>query len=284
MKFYVLLRRMKKSRLFMTGFILLVLVMIICGTSSLWVHWNSTEANLRTRLLRPDWFASGLEGNPFGTDPLGRDVLTRLLEGGWVSLQITFTVTVIAMTLGAIVGLISGYYGGILDMVIMRICDALRAVPQLLLAICVVAMIGPSMFTLIFALTATSWIATARLVRSQVLGLKNREFIQASRVLGASTKRIIWKELFPNTITQLMIAASGHFGGTILVETSLSYLGMGVPVPTPSWGNMITDGRQYLSSSPWIVIAPGVALMITVLAFNFLGDGLRDVLDPKNTN
>jgi len=114
--------------------------------------------------------------------------------------------------------------------------------------------------------------------------MKNKEFVLASKVLGADTKRILWKEIFPNTITQLMIAASGHFGGTILVETSLSYLGMGVPVPTPSWGNMITDGRQYLSSAPWIVIAPGIALMITVLAFNFLGDGLRDVLDPKNNN
>ena len=284
MKFYVVLRRMKKSRMFMIGFFLLFLVILICWTSSLWVHWGSTEANLRLRLIEPDWFESGLRGHPFCTDPLGRDVLTRLLEGGWVSLKISFTVTVIAMSFGAFIGLITGYYGGIIDMIVMRICDALRALPQLLLAICIVAVVGPSMFTLVFALTATSWVGTARIVRSMVLGMKNTEFISASRVLGASTNRIIWKEIFPNTVTQLMIAASGHFGGTILVETSLSYLGMGVPVPTPSWGNMITDGRQYLSSAPWVVIAPGIALMITVLAFNFLGDGLRDVLDPKNTN
>jgi ABC-type dipeptide/oligopeptide/nickel transport system permease subunit len=282
MKIDTVIRKMKKSRLFMIGFLLLVIVIIICGSSSLWVHWNSQESNLRLRLIEPDYFASGLKGHPFGTDPLGRDVLTRLFEGGWVSLKITFTVTIISMALGAVVGLITGYFGGIVDMVIMRICDILKAVPQLMLAICVVAVVGPSMFTLIFALTATGWVATARLVRSVVLGMKNQEFISASKVLGASTKRILWKELFPNTITQLMIAASGHFGGTILVETSLSYLGMGVPVPTPSWGNMITDGRQYLSSAPWVVIAPGIALMITVLAFNFLGDGLRDVLDPKN--
>jgi ABC-type dipeptide/oligopeptide/nickel transport system permease subunit len=282
MKIDTAVRKMKKSRLFMIGFLLLVIVIIICGSSSLWVHWNSQESNLRLRLIEPDFFASGLKGHPFGTDPLGRDVLTRLFEGGWVSLKITFTVTIISMALGAVVGLITGYFGGIVDMVIMRICDILKAVPQLMLAICVVAVVGPSMFTLIFALTATGWVATARLVRSVVLGMKNQEFISASKVLGASTERILWKEVFPNTITQLMIAASGHFGGTILVETSLSYLGMGVPVPTPSWGNMITDGRQYLSSAPWVVIAPGIALMITVLAFNFLGDGLRDVLDPKN--
>jgi ABC-type dipeptide/oligopeptide/nickel transport system permease subunit len=151
-------------------------------------------------------------------------------------------------------------------------------------AICVVAIIGTSMSTLIFTLSATGWVATARLVRSAVLGMKNQEFVSASRVLGASTNRILWKELFPNTLTQLMIAASGHFGGTILVETNLSYLGMGVTPPTPSWGNLISDGRDYLSQAPWVVIAPGVALMITVLAFNFLGDGIRDVFDPKNVD
>jgi ABC-type dipeptide/oligopeptide/nickel transport system permease subunit len=284
MKLRTAVRKMRKSRLFMIGFILLVLVILICGTSFYWVHWDSQGSNLRTRLIEPDFFVSGLDGHPFGTDPLGRDVLTRLFEGGWVSLKITFTVTVISMALGAAVGLVTGYFGGIVDMIIMRICDIIKAVPQLMLAICVVAVVGPSMFTLIFALTATGWVATARLVRSVVLGMKNQEFISASRVLGAGTGRILLKELFPNTVTQLMIAASGHFGGTILVETSLSYLGMGVPVPTPSWGNMITDGRQYLSSAPWVVIAPGIALMITVLAFNFLGDGLRDVLDPKNNS
>jgi ABC-type dipeptide/oligopeptide/nickel transport system permease subunit len=284
MKLDTFFRRSRKSKLFMIGFFLLALVIIVCGTSTWWVHWRSADSNLRQRLIRPDWFAAGLAGHPFGTDPLGRDALTRLFEGGWVSLKITFTVTVISMTLGAFVGLVTGYFGGIVDMIIMRICDVLKAVPQLMMAICVVAVVGPSMFTLVFALTATGWVATARLVRSQVLGMKNKEFISASKVLGAGTGRILWKELFPNTVTQLMVSASGHFGGTILVETSLSYLGMGVPVPTPSWGNMITDGRQYLSSAPWVVIAPGVALMITVLAFNFLGDGLRDVLDPKNTN
>jgi ABC-type dipeptide/oligopeptide/nickel transport system permease subunit len=284
MKAATVLRRMRKSRLFMIGSSLLILMLIVCGTSSLWVQWDSGVSNLRTRLLKPDWFSDGLKGNPFGTDPLGRDVLTRLFEGGWISLRITFTVTIISMSMGALVGLVTGYFGGIVDLVIMRICDIFKAVPQLMMAIVVVAVVGANMFTLIFTLTATGWVATARLVRSQVLKMKNQEFILASQVLGASTKRILWKELFPNTLTQLMISASGHFGGTILVETSLSYLGMGVPVPTPSWGNMISDGRQYLSSAPWVVIAPGIALMITVLAFNFVGDGLRDALDPKNNN
>jgi len=276
-------RKMWKSKLFMIGASMLVLLVLICATSGLWIKWSPTTSSLRSRLIAPDWFGNGgLSGHPFGTDPLGRDVLTRLLQGGWVSLKITFMVTIIAMTLGAIVGLVSGYFGGIIDMIVMRISDMLLAIPQLLLAIVVVSVLGPSMFNLVFTLSATSWVATARLVRSVVLNMKHQEFISASRVLGAPTSRIILKELFPNTITQMMIAASGHFGGTILVETNLSYLGMGVPIPNPSWGNLISDGRQYIAAAPWVVIAPGIALMLTVLGFNFLGDGIRDVFDPKN--
>ena len=284
MKLSTGLRRMRKSKLFMIGFCLLVVIVAACFTSRWWVVWDSEESNLLTRLAAPDWFANGLKGHPFGCDPLGRDMLTRLFEGGWVSLKITFIVTIISMFMGAAVGLICGYYGGKIDMVIMRFCDVLQAIPQLMLAICVVAVMGTSMVNLIFTLSATGWVATARLVRATVLGMKGKEFVSASRVLGASGTRILWKELFPNTITPLMISASGHFGGTILVETSLSYLGMGVPVPTPSWGNLISDGRTYITSAPWVVIAPGIALMLTVLAFNFMGDGIRDVFDPKNTN
>ena len=284
MKLSTILRRMRKSKLFVIGASLLFVIVAVCFTSRWWVKWDSETSNLMTRLAPPDWFAGGLSGHPFGCDPLGRDMLTRLFEGGWVSLKITFLVTVISMFLGAAVGLVSGYYGGKIDMVIMRFCDVLQAIPQLMLAICVVAVMGTSMGNLIFTLSATGWVATARLVRATVLGMKNKEFISASKVLGASGTRILWKELFPNTITPLMISASGHFGGTILVETSLSYLGMGVPVPTPSWGNLISDGRTYITSAPWVVIAPGIALMLTVLAFNFMGDGIRDIFDPKNTN
>lgn len=284
MKLSTVLRRMRKSKLFLIGFGLLFVIVAACFTSRWWVQWDSETSNLLTRLAPPDYFADGLSGHPFGCDPLGRDLLTRLFEGGWVSLKITFLVTAISMTMGAAVGLVSGYYGGKVDMVIMRFCDVLQAVPQLMLAICVVAVMGTSMVNLIFTLSATGWVGTARLVRATVLGMKNKEFISASKVLGASGTRILWKELFPNVITPLMISASGYFGGTILVETSLSYLGMGVPVPTPSWGNLISDGRTYITSAPWVVIAPGIALMLTVLAFNFMGDGIRDIFDPKNTN
>lgn len=282
MKLSTVLRRMRKSKMFMIGLILLIVMILLCATSKMWVQWDPEVGSLRDRHVSPDWFENGLQGHPLGTDSLGRDILSRLFVGGWMSLKISFVVTLISMFLGALVGLVCGYYGGVVDMILMRICDVLAAIPQLLMAICIVAVLGSSMGILIFTLTVTGWINTARLVRSAVLSMKNKEFISASRVLGASTNRILWKELFPNTITQLMIAASGHFGGTILVETSLSYLGMGVAPPTPSWGNMISDGRAYLSSAPWVVVLPGIALALTVLGFNFLGDGIRDVFDPKN--
>lgn len=285
MKFSTILRKMRKSTLFMIGFSLMIIIVLLCATASQWTNWDPIVSKLTLRLKPPDWFANGgLAGHPLGTDPLGRDVLTRLLVGGWTSLRIAFIVTMISMTIGTVIGLITGYFGGIVDLVIMRICDVLMSIPNLILAIVIVAVLGSSMFNLIFTLSAVGWVSTARLVRSVVLRMKHQEFIAASKILGASTPRILFKEVFPNTITQLMIAASSYFGGTILVETNLSYLGMGVPIPQPSWGNMISDGRQYLAAAPWVVMAPGVALMLTVLAFNFIGDGIRDVFDPKNKN
>lgn len=285
MKFSTILRKMRKSTLFMIGFSTLMVILLLTATSTEWTQWSSTVSKLLDRLKPPDWFANGgLSGHPLGTDPLGRDVLTRLLEGGWTSLQIAFIVTLLSMSMGTFIGLITGYFGGIVDMIIMRICDVLASIPSLMLAVCVVAVLGTSMTNLIFTLSVVGWVSTSRLVRSVVLRMKHQEFISASKVLGASTWRILWKELFPNTVTQLLIAASSYFGGTILVETNLSYLGMGVPIPQPSWGNMISDGRNYLAAAPWVVMAPGVALMLTVLAFNFIGDGIRDVFDPKNRN
>lgn len=284
MKISTLLRKMQKSKLFVIGFFMLFIIAVSCFTSRWWVQWDSEVSDLMSRLGAPDWFANGLSGHPFGADPLGRDILTRLFEGGWVSLKITFLVTLSSMVLGSVVGLVAGYYGGWVDMVLMRFCDIISSIPQLMLAICVVAVLGTNMFNLIFTMSITGWVSTARLVRAAVFGCKNKEFVSASKVMGASGIRILWKEIFPNTITPLMISASGHFGGTILLETSLSYLGMGVPVPMPSWGNMISDGRSYITSAPWVVIVPGIALMLTVLAFNFIGDGVRDILDPKNIN
>lgn len=169
-------------------------------------------------------------------------------------------------------------------MCIMRLCDILMATPGLLLAVCVVAVLGSNFVNLIIVLSITGWVRYARLVRGNVLAIRNSEYIQASRVLGAGNAHIILTQVLPNITTPLIIQASQQFGNVILIEAGMSFLGVGVPISTPSWGGMISAGREYIATAPWVVIAPGVALMITVLAFNFLGDGLRDVLDPKNKN
>ena len=213
---------------------------------------------------------------------MGRDVLTRLLLGGRTSLLIAFSVVLITTILGLIIGLLAGYYGGIADLILMRICDIMMALPTLLLAICVVAVMGSSITNLVVVLSITGWIMVARVVRSTVMSIRDCEYVKAARVLGIPNSKIILKEVLPNVISPVIITATQAFGGMILTEASMSYLGLGVPAPSPSWGAMISDGREYIATAPWVVIVPGIALMLTVLAFNFLGDGLNDILNPKN--
>ena len=187
----------------------------------------------------------------------------------------------VAAFIGTVLGAISGYFGGVVDAVIMRACDIMMAIPNLVLAIAVMAILGPNIFNLVIVLIITSWVQYCKVTRNNVMVVKNIEFIKASQVLGASKAHIMFTQIFPNVTTQLIILISQQLGWTILTEASLSFLSLGVQPPTPSWGNMIADGRNFLITNPWLVFAPGIALMVTVLAFNFLGDGLRDVLDPK---
>jgi len=277
-----LFRRMRKSKLFLIGSILLLSIIVICLASPLFVGYDPIAANLKMRLQPPDWFSKVSGGHILGTDPLGRDVLSRLLIGGRASLFIAFAVVIPSAIFGAVLGLLAGYFSKATDTVIMRICDIMMATPPLLLAICIVAVMGQTMFNLIIVLAATSWVVGARVVRGTVLSIRNTEYIQAARVMGSGNFRIMINEVLPNVVTPLIVTESQHFAAIILTEAAMSFLGMGVPLPAPSWGTMIADGREYISTAPWIVIAPGIALMLTVLAFNFLGDGLRDVLDPKN--
>ncbi len=176
----------------------------------------------------------------------------------------------------------SNGFGGKVDMIIMRICDIFLAVPSLILALCVVAILGVNFTNLIIVMLMTQWVKYARLVRGNVLAIRNSEYVHVSEVLGAGKFRIMITQVLPNVVNPLIIQASQNLGTVILAESGLSYLGCGVPLPTPAWGSMISDGRAYIAQAPWIVFAPGVALMLTVLCFNFLGDGLRDVLDPRN--
>lgn len=277
----ILISRMLKSKFFMVGAVTAIAVILLSLCSPLIVQYDPISNSLKDRLLAPQYFSAGLGGHIFGTDDLGRDIFSRLLLGSRYSLFIALVVVSVAALIGTVLGAISGYFGGKTDMIIMRACDIMMAIPNLVLAIAVMAILGPNIFNLIIVLIITSWVQYCKVTRNNVMVIKNVEFVKASQVLGAGKRHIMFRQIFPNVTTQLIILISQQFGWTILTEASLSFLSLGVQPPTPSWGNMIADGRNYLITSPWLVFAPGVALMITVLAFNFLGDGLRDVLDPK---
>lgn len=277
----LMLKRMWKSKFFMVGFSVATFIIIISILAPFIVRFDPVANSLAERLVAPEWFSKGMNGHIFGTDEMGRDVFTRLLVGSRHSLAIAAIVVFFAVIIGTILGIISGYFGGIIDTIIMRICDVFLAVPNMIMAIVVMAIMGPSISNLIVVLILTGWVQYCKLTRNNVLVIKNMEFVHASKVLGASQWSIMFKQIFPNVTTQLLILLSQQFGFTILLEAALSFLSLGIQPPTPSWGNMISNGRKYIATSPWLSFAPGGALMLIVLAFNFLGDGLRDVLDPK---
>ena len=277
-------RRMKKSNFFMIGSILVILIVLMALLAPWIAPHDPVKSNLAMRLQPPDYFSKGWEGHILGTDALGQDILSRLMVGSRVSLYISFTVVIATAIIGTVLGIVAGYFGGIVDTIIMRFSDIQVSIPPMVLAVAVMAVLGNSTTNLILVLVFTRWVQYARVVRGNVMMIRNTEFVHASQVLGSSKVRIMFTQILPNVLTSLIIVMSQEFGRTILTESSLSFLGLGVPPPAPSWGVMISDGREYLATSPWVVIAPGAALAIACLAFNFLGDGVRDVLDPKNKN
>lgn len=274
----IIISRMKRSPFFLIGFALTVLVILLAVFGPVLATHDPLQNNLMDKLVAP-----GVNGYILGTDQLGRDIFSRILSGARISLLISFCVCILSVVIGTILGLVSGYCGGIVDAVIMRMCDVILALPLIVITIALVAVLGNTIPNLIIILTMLGWVEFCKLTRNNVLVVKNMEFVSAIKVLGGKTDRILFKEIFPNVTTTLLIQMSLKFGNVILTEASLSFLGLGIMQPTPSWGNMIADGRNYLAAFPWVCLVPGVALMITILAFNFLGDGLRDVLDPKRT-
>ncbi|RTY34516.1 ABC transporter permease [Chlorobium phaeovibrioides] len=216
-----------------------------------------------------------------GTDQYGRDILSRVIYGSRISLSIGFLVVLISVSLGTVIGVSSGYFGGWVDAVMMRIVDVLIAFPALFLILIIIATFGNSIYLIVITLSFTGWMGVARIVRSQVLSLKEQEFILAARSLGLSDMRIIFRHLAPNTLTPVIIAATLRIGSIILTEAGLSFLGLGVQPPVPSWGNIINEGRDSLLNHWWISTFPGIAILTTVVCFNLLGDGVRDALDPR---
>ncbi len=238
------------------------------------------EQRLIERLDEPAW-AGGEHGYALGSDNLGRDELSRVIHGARVSLTVGLVGVALAGGVGVTLGLIAGYLGGVWDRVIMRIADVQQAIPALALAIAVAAVLGPSLANLIFVLAATTWFTFTRVVRSEVLSLREMLFVESARLVGATTPRIIVRHILPNAAASIIVICTLMVGNLILFESSLSFLGVGVPVTTPTWGRMVFDGLEYVATAWWIPLFPGLAVMLTVLGTNLVGDWLRDALDPR---
>ena len=225
--------------------------------------------------------AAPSSAHPFGTDQLGRDVLSRMIWGARISLKVGFVATGIAILLGAILGAVSGYYGRWVDAVIMRFVDVMLCFPTFFLILAVIAILEPSIWNIMIIIGLTGWMGITRLVRADFISLKERDFVLAARVIGASDLRIIFIHILPNAMASILVAATLGVAGAILTESALSFLGIGVQPPTPSWGNILTAGKDNIDIAWWLSLYPGMAILITVLGYNLLGEGIRDSLDPR---
>ena len=239
------------------------------------------DQSLRNRFKPPVWQEGGTWKYPLGTDRLGRDMLSRIIWGSRVSLAAGVITVLVASAFGAAVGLVAGYYGGRVDAALMRGTDATMSFPVILLALILAVTVGPSFTNVVVAIAVILWARFARVIRGQVLTLMQLDFIAQSRIAGAGAWRIITRHLFPNTLNTLVVLVTLQIGYVIIVEASMSFLGAGIPPPTPAWGSMISEGREFVTSAWWVSMFPGLAIMLVVLAFNLLGDWLRDTLDPK---
>jgi len=271
------LRRAAGYNVLATAGVVLVTIFVVCAIFAPWIApQDPAHIDLPARLMGPS------SAHWFGTDELGRDILSRIIYGARISMLVGGCVVAAALTLGVIFGSIAGYYGGVTDRVLnVVVMNAFMSFPGILLAIAFVAFLGPGVFNLIFALSIGGWVGYARLVRAQVLAVREREFVEAARALGASDLRIIARHILPNIIQPVIVQAAIGMAGAILAEATMSFLGLGVPPPTASWGTMLNDARSHLFDSPHLVLFPAAAVMLAVLSFNFIGDGLRDYLDPR---
>ena len=245
------------------------------------VPHNPIRERLIDRLLPPAWVEDGEWRYLLGTDHLGRDLVSRIIYGSRVSLVVGFAAVAIGGALGIALGVAAGFLGGQTDEVIMAVADMQLAFPTILFAIAIIAVLGPSFINLVIVIGLSGWVTYARIARGQVLSVREKEFVEAIRAQGGSQWRIVWRHILPNILSPLIVVATLDLARTIILESTLSFLGLGIQPPTPSWGGMLSDGREYLLSAWWIATFPGVALMLTALSFNRLGDWVRDLTDPR---
>lgn len=269
-------RTLRHQPLAVAGVLLLMLFVAVALLAPVLAPYDPAAIDLYQRLAPPS------HAHWFGTDELGRDIFSRILYGARISLAVAISVVSISLTVGLILGGLAGFYGRWTDMVInVYVMNAFLALPGILLAIAFVAFLGPGLLNLILALSIGGWVGYARLVRAQVLAVKSREYVEAARALGASDLRIFVHHILPNILQPIIVQAAIGMAGAVLAEATLSFLGLGIPPPAPSWGGMLNDARSHLFDSPHLVIFPAIAVMLCVLSFNFIGDALRDYLDPR---
>lgn len=253
----------------------IVLVMFLLAVAAPLLGRDPGAIDIAARLQSPSW------QHPLGTDDLGRDVLTRILYGARISLLVGFVAVGIATLIGIVLGALAGYYGRWVDGVLMRFVDIMLCFPTFFLILAVIAFLDPSIWNIMIIIGLTGWMGVARLVRAEFMALRERDFVQAARVIGASDGRIIFRHILPNALSPVLVSATLGIAGAILTESALSFLGIGVQPPTPSWGNMLIVGKQTLGTAWWLSLFPGLAILVTVLGYNLLGEGIRDALDPR---
>jgi ABC-type dipeptide/oligopeptide/nickel transport system permease subunit len=270
--------RLRRSPGAMIGLTLIVLLLITAALANVLAPQGIDEQSLRKGLLPPGG------DYPLGTDEFGRDMLSRIIHGSRISLQVGIISTAISSAVGIILGLVAGYFGGRLDNLIQGMVDISWAFPTVLMAIFMVAVLGPGLGNVMIAVGLVYWGGFERVVRGQVLSLREREFVLAARTIGAHDLSIMIRHILPNVLSPVIVMMTLMLGDAILIEATLSFLGMGAQPPTPSWGSILASGRSYLILAPWVTLFPGIAILLTVLGFNLLGDGLRDALDPRLKN
>jgi peptide/nickel transport system permease protein len=264
-----------QNKLAVTGGLLVLLVFLLALFAPWIAPYSPSRIDIKNILVGPSL------SHPLGTDDLGRDVLSRMLFGARISLQVGFVAVGIATLIGILLGSLAGYYGGWTDSLIMRAVDIMLSIPTIFLVLAVIAILEPSIINIMIVIGLTSWMEPARLIRAEFISLKEREFVLAARAIGAADGRIISRHVLPNGLSPILVSATMGIGGAILVESGLSFLGLGVQPPTPSWGSLLASGKDNIEIAWWLSAFPGFAILITVLGYNLLGEGIRDALDPR---